>query len=47
MNWEAFGAIGEVAGAAGVIVTLMYLSSQVRASNRASKVEAKLATSGM
>jgi hypothetical protein len=47
MNWEAIGAVGEVAGAIGVIVTLLYLSLQVRASNRASKVEAKLTTSGM
>ena len=47
MNWEAIGAVGEVAGAAGVIITLLYLSVQVRASNLASKVEAKLATSGM
>ena len=47
MNWEAIGAVGEVAGAAGVIITLLYLSVQVRASNVASKVEAKLATSGM
>jgi hypothetical protein len=30
MNWEAIGAIGEVAGAAGVIVTLAYLAIQIR-----------------
>ena len=30
MNWDAIGAIGEVAGALVVIVTLIYLSRQVR-----------------
>jgi len=47
MNWEAVGAVGEVAGAAGVIITLLYLSVQVRASTLASRVESKLAASGM
>lgn len=35
MNWEAIGAIGEVCGAAGVIVTLVYLSTQIRQNSRA------------
>lgn len=30
MNWEALGAIGEVVGAIGVIVTLGYLAVQIR-----------------
>ena len=30
MNWEAIGAIGELAGAIGVIVTLVYLAIQIR-----------------
>ena len=30
MNWEAVGAIGEVLGALGVIVTLGYLAIQIR-----------------
>ena len=30
MNWEAIGAIGEVAGAIGVIATLIYLAVQIR-----------------
>ena len=34
MNWEAMGAIGETLGAAGVIVTLVYLAVQIRDSNR-------------
>ena len=37
MNWEAIGAIGEIVGATGVILTLMYLSVQIRQSTRASK----------
>ena len=34
MNWEAIGAIGEVLGAAGVIITLGYLALQLRRSNK-------------
>ncbi len=30
MNWEAIGAIGEMAGAVAVVLTLIYLSVQVR-----------------
>ena len=30
MNWEALGAIGETAGAIGVIVTLLFLIKQLR-----------------
>lgn len=30
MNWEAIGALGEVGGAIGVVVTLGYLAAQVR-----------------
>ena len=47
INWEAIGAVGEVAGALGVIITLVYLSVQIRASTLASRVESKLAASGM
>jgi len=35
MNWEAVGAIGEVIGAIAVLVTLMYLASQVRSARKA------------
>ena len=35
MDWEAIGAVGEVLGAAGVIVTLGYLAVQVRQNTRA------------
>ena len=34
MNWDALGAIGEIVGAAGVIVSLLYLASQVRNNSR-------------
>ena len=34
MNWNALGAIGEIVGAAGVIVSLLYLASQVRSNSR-------------
>ena len=43
MNWDAIGAIGEVVGAAGVIITLGYLAVQIRqntASLRAAAVQA-------
>ncbi len=40
MNWEAIGAIGEIAGAIGVIVTLMYLAIQLRQNTNASQVAA-------
>lgn len=34
MSWEALGAIGELVAAAGVILSLLYLASQVRGSSR-------------
>jgi len=40
MNWEALGAIGEIAGAIGVIVTLIYLATQIRQNTKTSKVTA-------
>ena len=47
MNWDAVAAIAEAVGATGVIASLLYLAMQVRASTRASAVEAKLASSRM
>ena len=35
MNWDAIGALGEVAGAIGVIVTLIYLANQLRQNTKA------------
>ena len=34
MSWDAIGAIGELVGAAAVVVTLVYLALQVRQNNR-------------
>ncbi len=34
MNWDAIGAIGEIVGALAVILSLLYLSSQVRQTNK-------------
>jgi hypothetical protein len=34
MNWDALGAVGEIIGAAGVIVSLLYLAVQVRNNSR-------------
>ena len=34
MNWEAAGAIGEIVGAVGVVLTLVYLSTQIRQTTR-------------
>jgi hypothetical protein len=41
VNWEALGAIGEVAGAIGVIVTLLYLSIQIRQNSKMMKANTK------
>jgi len=35
MNWEALGAIGEIVGAAAVVLTLGYLAVQMRQNTRA------------
>jgi hypothetical protein len=35
MNWEAIGAIGDSVGGIGVIVTLLYLTTQIRQNTRA------------
>jgi hypothetical protein len=40
MNWEALGAIGEIVGAAAVIVTLGYLAVQMRQNTRAVRAAA-------
>ena len=37
MDWNAIGAIGEVGGAIGVVVTLIYLASQLRQNTNALK----------
>ena len=35
MDWDAIGAMGEVLGAVSVLITLLYLSRQISASNKA------------
>lgn len=35
MSWEAIGAVGELIGASAVVVTLIYLSSQLRQNTKA------------
>jgi hypothetical protein len=37
MNWDAIGAIGEVAGATGVILSLLYLAIQIRGDAQAKR----------
>ena len=40
MDWNAIGAVGEVAGAFAVVGTLFYLASQIRQNTRAMKASA-------
>ena len=47
MDWEAIGATAELLGALGVIGSLVYVGNQVRASNVASSVAAKLSATQM
>jgi hypothetical protein len=42
MNWEAIGAVGEVAGAIGVIATLGYLAVQIRHNTRSVRAASRL-----
>ena len=37
MNWDAIGAIGEIVGALAVVISLVYLASQIRIQNRESR----------
>lgn len=36
MSWEAVGALGDLVGGVGVVVTLAYLAAQVRYARRES-----------
>lgn len=40
MNWDAIGAVGEMVGASGVILSLVYLASQIRSQNTESRLAA-------
>lgn len=44
MNWDAVGAIGEIAGAVAVVLTLFYLASQIRQNTAALNTEARRAS---
>jgi hypothetical protein len=37
MNWDAIGAVAELLGALGVIISLLYLGTEVRSSSRATR----------
>ena len=39
MNWEAIGAIGEIVGALGVIISLIYLATQIKRSDQTARAE--------
>jgi hypothetical protein len=41
MNWEAIGAVAEGIGGLGVILTLVYLSLQIRGSNRVAQAQSR------
>jgi hypothetical protein len=43
MNWEAIGAVGEIVGAAAVVVTLIYVAVQVRQNTRSMDESRELA----
>ncbi|MDA1370631.1 MAG: hypothetical protein O2971_07705 [Proteobacteria bacterium] len=45
MNWDALGAIAEVIGGLGVILTLVYLAIQIRGSNRVASAQSRHAMS--
>jgi len=38
LNWQAIGAIGEILGALGVLVSLLYLALQIRSSRRSDQI---------
>lgn len=39
MNWDAIGAVGEIIGALAVLITLVYLSIQIRQGTKATKLQ--------
>jgi len=39
LNWDAIGAVGEILGALSVLVTLIYLSTQVKLTNNISRFD--------
>ena len=47
MNWEAIGALSDFAGAAAVVITLVYLSVQVREAQKTSKSHATITATNL
>lgn len=43
MNWDAISAVGEIVGAAAVVLTLIYLAVQIRQNNKHLAQEAQRA----
>jgi len=41
MNWEAIGAVAEVIGVAAILLSLIYVSVQIRQSNKIAQAEAE------
>lgn len=41
MNWDAIGAVGEIAGAIAVVLSLIYLATQIRQSTRESQATSR------
>ena len=41
MNWDAIGAVGEVLASVLVMVSLVYLATQIRVSNRHAEASAE------
>lgn len=39
MNWDAAGAIGEILGAVAVLITLVYVSAQIRQGTKATRLQ--------
>ena len=40
MNWDAIGAVGEILGAGAVVLSLLYLGTQIRNQNREARAAA-------
>ena len=41
MNWDAIGAFGEIIGAIAVVISLLYLATQIRQSNKLAVQESR------
>ena len=38
MNWDAIGAVGEIVGASGVIISVIYLALQIKKQTKESQM---------